>query len=118
MESGVPFRYNHLGEGKPFKVKLDPTLAAFAVILTIVLCVKLFVSGLERPRFKLAALAFLVAFVWINVSLNSSKMSDGQESFRHRPIQNVFLQSHARGVLFVVMIAWGLIFYWRFTAND
>jgi len=116
MESGVPFRYNHLGEGKPFKVKLDPTLAAFAVIMTIMVVFQYSV-GIGPLRTKLVVIALLVSFFWIDVFLKSNGLTDSEE-FLRRPIRNAFIQSHPRSVIFSAILFWGAVIYWRLTSVD
>jgi hypothetical protein len=87
---------------------IDPLTVALPSILTIMLCVKFFVSDSENTRSKLTAFGLLLSFVWI---LPFLYQNEGLDSFLRKPIHNTFIQAHAFIVWCVVMIAWGIYIY-------
>jgi hypothetical protein len=97
-------------------VTIDPLAVALPTILTILLCVKFWVSDSENTRSKLTAFALLVGLVWILPFLYENRRV-GLVRLMREPIPNTFIQMHPVIVIFVVMIAWGIYIYFVST-ND
>lgn len=98
---------------------IDPAQFALTVavpaVLTIVLCVRFWVSGSENLRSKLAAFVFLVGFVWILPLLYEKVRTDG--SFG-APSKSTFVQTHALALNIVRIIVLGLVVYVSVVQDD
>jgi hypothetical protein len=95
-------------------VTIDPLTVALPILLTMVLGVSFWVSGLKNVRSKLVVLALLVSFVWIDSFLRASyprpRTGLGWMVAHPELIKNSVPWTNV-ALPFIVMIAFGLVIY-------
>lgn len=89
---------------------INPAMFALAVVFTIMLAIKFWVSGSNRLLRNLATFALLVSVVWIDAFYRSNHPREGWREFVTHPIavQKPILWTTFVGV-FGLIAAWGVI---------
>jgi hypothetical protein len=100
-------------------MEIDPVLVAVPALLTILLCVKFLVSGVNDGSFKLVSFAFLVSFIWVDSILRFKYPRRGLGWMVTHPDQLQKIHSWTDDVGLCILIAgWGLAIYWMITNDD
>jgi hypothetical protein len=98
---------------------IDPVLVAVPSLLTILLCVKFLVSGIDSGSFKLVGFAFLVSFIWVDSFLRFKYPRKGLGWMVTHP--DLLQETHSwtrNAAPFILIIGWGLVIYWMATADN
>ena len=98
---------------------IDPVLVAVPALLTILLCVKFLVRGVDHGSTKLVSFAFLVSFIWVDSILRFKYPRRGLGWMVTHPglLQKTRSWTDDAG-LFILITGWGLAIYWMVTSDD